>query len=73
MKQYADDTERVVVRYRKYSAWTVIKIILFAWIITFMMTGGSFGLVSFDVFFAKACGFVDSVVDWCANCCQALR
>ena len=65
------EQEQVVIKYNKYSAWTVIKIAFFLWLITFIMTGGAFGLVNADIALAKASGFVEQgwefVCRYCGN------
>ncbi len=51
------EQEQVVIKYNKYSAWTVIKIAIFLWLVTFIMTGGAFGLVNADIALAQESGW----------------
>ena len=65
------EQEQVVIKYNKYSAWTVIKICVFLWLITFIMSGGAFGLVNTDIALARASGFIEqayeTVCRYCGN------
>ena len=65
------EQEQVVIKYNKYSAWTVIKICVFLWLITFIMTGGAFGLVNADIALARVSGFVEQAYEvvcrYCGN------
>ena len=67
------EQEQVVIKYNKYSAWTVIKIAVFLWLITFIMTGGAFGLVNADIALARASGFIEIAVEVCEYCWQQIR
>ena len=59
------------VTFKKYSAFTFIKVIAFAWIITFVMNTGSYTLVGFNKIMSKVIGLSIDVVQWCVNCLQA--
>lgn len=65
------EQEQVVVKYNKYSAWTVIKVMIFCYIVTAIMTGGSFAVVNTDIALAKASGFIEvayeAVCRYCGN------
>ena len=63
------EQEQVVIKYNKYSAWTVIKVMLFCWIVTFIMTGGSFGLVNADIALAKVSGFIEVAYETACSYC----
>jgi len=66
-----NEQEQVVIKYNKYSAWTVIKIAMFLWLVTFIMTGGAFALVDADIALARASGFIEqayeTVCRYCGN------
>ncbi len=67
----SENQEQVVIKYNKYSAWTVIKIAVFLWLVTFIMTGGAFALVDADIALARASGFIEqayeTVCRYCGN------
>lgn len=66
------NSEYEVVRTRKYGAFTVLKIIIFCWLVAFIMNTGSYGLVGFNHFASKALGLASDAVAYCANCLEAL-
>ena len=65
------EQEQVVIKYNKYSAWTVIKVAIFCWLITFIFTGGAFALVDTDIALARWSGFIEqayeTVCRYCGN------
>lgn len=63
--------ERESVTFKKYSAFTFIKIIVFAWIVAFVMNTGSYSLVGFNKVMSKAIGLTSDLIQWCANCLPA--
>ena len=64
------EQEQVVVKYNKYSAWTVIKVMIFCYIVTFIMTGGSFAVVNTDIALAKASRFIESAYETLCSYCR---
>jgi len=64
--------EYETVRTKKYGAFTVLKVILFCWIIALIMNTGSYSLVAFNHFASKAMGLASDAVKYCENCLAAI-
>ena len=73
MKHNQNDRETVVMHYNRYSAWTVIKVIIFCFLIAFIMNTGSYGLVGYNHWASKAIGLASDAVEFCQQCLQALN
>lgn len=52
------------VQYRKYSAFTVIKILVFCFFCAFLVNTGSYSLVGFNAFMSNAIGITKSFAEW---------
>jgi len=68
----SDEHDTVQVRSKKYSFLTLIKLVFAAWLITWIMNGGSYFTVFMNHAMAKGIGIAEDALDFCAACWSSI-
>ena len=64
----SDEHDVATIKAKKYSFLTVVKLIIFAWVITWVMNSGSYLTVFLNHAMAKGIGIADDAIAFCHNC-----